>query len=100
MAELTGAQRKHLRGLAHHLKPVVHVGKNGLTETVVESIDQALDDHELIKVKLVDPQGRKRELAEEIADRSGGAWVGLVGKVVTLYRRQPDPEKRKVDLPS
>jgi RNA-binding protein len=99
MAELTGAQKKHLRGLAHHLKPVVHVGKSGLTDTVVESIDQALEDHELIKVKLVDPQGRKRELAEEIAGRSGGAWVGLVGKVVTLYRRQSDPEKRKVDFP-
>jgi len=99
MEELTGAQKKYLRGLAHHLKPVVQVGKSGVTEGVLESIGQALDVHELIKVKLTDPQGRKKELAEEIAGRSGGAWVGLVGNVVTLYLRQPDPEKRRIDLP-
>ena len=100
MAELTGARRKHLRGLAHHLKAVVQIGKNGLTDPVLASIDQALDDHELIKVRLVDPQGRKRELAAEIAERSGSVQVGLVGNVVTLYRRQPDPEKRRIELPS
>ena len=99
MHELTGAQKKYLRGLAHHLKPIVHIGKNGLTDTVLESVDRALDDHELIKVRLVDPQGRKKELADEIATRSGGAWVGLVGHVVTLYRRQPDPEKRRIEIP-
>ncbi|HEV8582992.1 MAG TPA: ribosome assembly RNA-binding protein YhbY [Thermoanaerobaculia bacterium] len=99
MQELTGAQKKYLRGMAHHLKPVVQVGRNGLTDAVLASIGQALDDHELIKVRLADPQGRKRELAEEIAEKSGGAWVGLVGNVVTLYRRQPDPEKRTIELP-
>ncbi|HEY7213075.1 MAG TPA: ribosome assembly RNA-binding protein YhbY [Thermoanaerobaculia bacterium] len=99
MTELTGARKKHLRGLAHHLKPVVQIGKNGLTEPVLASIEQALDDHELVKVRLADPQGRKKELAEEIAERSGSGQVGLVGNVVTLYRRQPDPEKRRVELP-
>lgn len=99
MQELSGTQRKHLRGLAHHLKPVVHVGKNGLTDPVLQSIDEALEDHELIKVRLVDPQGQKRELAGEIAERTGSVWVGLVGKVVTLYRQNPDPEERQVELP-
>lgn len=99
MTELTGAQKKYLRGLAHHQKPVVQLGKNGLTEPVLQSIEDALDAHELIKVRLVDPEGRKKELAEEIAGRTGSAWVGLVGHVVTLYRRQPDPEKRTIDLP-
>ena len=99
MAELSGAQKKYLRGLAHHQKPIVQLGKNGLTEPVLQSIDEALDNHELIKVRLVDPEGRKKELAEEIAERTGSAWVGLVGHVVTLYRRQPDPEKRTIDLP-
>ncbi len=100
MAELTGAQKKYLRGLAHHLKPVVQVGKNGVTDSVLELIGRALDDHELIKVRLVDPQGRKRELAGEIAEGTGGAWVGLVGNVVTLYRRHSDPEKRRIEIPS
>jgi RNA-binding protein len=99
MAELTGAQRKHLRGLAHHLKPVVQVGRNGLTDPVVQSIGEALADHELIKVRLADPQGQKRELAAEIAARTASVWVGLVGNVVTLYRQHPDPEERQVELP-
>ncbi|MFY9823775.1 MAG: ribosome assembly RNA-binding protein YhbY [Thermoanaerobaculia bacterium] len=99
MEPLTGAQRKHLRGLAHHVKPVVHVGRNGVTDPVLQEIEEALDSHELIKVKLVDPQGRKKELAEDLANRSGGTAVGLVGNVVTLYRQHPDPEKRKVEVP-
>jgi RNA-binding protein len=99
MDDLTGAQRKHLRGLAHHVKPVVHVGRHGLTDPVLHEIEEALDDHELIKVKLVEPQGRKKDLADEIAQRSGGTRVGLVGNVVTLYRQNPDPEQRKVEVP-
>ena len=99
MEELSGAQRKHLRGLAHHVKPVVHVGKNGVTDLVLQEVEEALDSHELIKVKLVDPQGRKKELAAELASRSGGTRVGLVGNIVTLYRQHPDPEKRKVEVP-
>lgn len=99
MEELSGAQRKHLRGLAHHVKPVVHVGRNGVTDPVLQEVEEALDYHELIKVKLVDPQGRKTELAAELASRSGGTRVGLVGNIVTLYRQHPDPEKRKVEVP-
>jgi RNA-binding protein len=99
MEELSGAQRNHLRGLAHHVKPVVYVGKNGVTDPVLQEVEEALDYHELIKVKLVDPQGRKKELADELASRSGGTRVGLVGNIVTLYRQHPDPEKRKVEVP-
>ncbi len=99
MDPLSGAQRKHLRGLAHHVKPVVHVGKNGVTDPVLQEVEEALDYHELIKVKLIDPQGRKKELAAELASRSGGTRVGLVGNIVTLYRQHPDPEKRKVEVP-
>jgi RNA-binding protein len=100
MAELTGAQKKHLRGLAHHLKPIVQVGRNGLTDPVLASIDQALGVHELIKVRLAESQGRKRELAETVAERSGSVQVGLVGNVVTLYRRHPDPQQRRIEIPS
>ena len=100
MAELTGAQRKYLRGMAHYLKPLVQMGKNGLTDGVIQSIDEALDIHELIKVRIADPGGQKRErLSHEIAERTHSEWVGMVGFVVTLYRQQADPEKRTIDLP-
>jgi len=98
MPELTGSQRKYLRGMAHYLKPIVQIGKNGLTDPVIESIDKALDDHELVKVRISGGDD-KRGMADEIAARTGSAWVGMVGFVLTLYRQQEDPEKRTIDLP-
>ncbi|HSG38081.1 MAG TPA: ribosome assembly RNA-binding protein YhbY [Thermoanaerobaculia bacterium] len=98
MPEITGAQRKYLRGMAHHLTPLVQVGKNGLTDAVVKSIDEALDIHELIKVRMGEPEDKKA-MADEIAQRTRSARVGLIGHIVILYRRQPDPEKRTIDLP-
>jgi RNA-binding protein len=98
MPELTGAQRKYLRGMAHYLKPIVQIGKNGLTDPVIESIDKALDDHELVKVRISGAED-KRGMADQIAERTDSAWVGMVGFVLTLYRQQEDPEKRTIDLP-
>ena len=98
MKELSGAQRKYLKGMAHHLNPIVQLGKNGLTDGVVQSIDEALDIHELIKVRLAGSE-EKKETADQIAQRTRSARVGLIGHTVILYRRQPDPEKRTIDLP-
>ena len=54
MNELTGYQRKYLRGLAHNLKPAIIIGKKGITEPVITEIKEALNKHELIKIKFVD----------------------------------------------
>ena len=96
MPELEGFQRKHLRGLAHSLKPVVHVGGGGLSEAVVRQVDEALGDHELIKVRLQEPEDKKA-MATELAERTGSALCGLVGHTVILYR--PDPEEPAIRLP-
>ena len=100
MSKLTGLQKRHLRGLAHHLKALVQVGKLGLTDSVVDEVDRALDSHELIKVRVSEAPGGRRELALALAARSAGQWVGTVGNVVTLYRRHADPKKRKIELPA
>ena len=86
---LTARQRKRLRGLAHALKPVVHVGEAGLSEAVVKATDAALEAHELIKVRLHDPEDKKAAAAE-LAEGSGAALCGLVGHTVILYRAHPD----------
>ncbi len=99
MSELSGAQKKYLRGLAHGLKPVVHVGRNGLTESVFESLDQALDSHELIKVKFSDHRDRKGELAATIDARLGSVQAGTIGHVAIFFRRARDPERRSIRLP-
>ncbi len=95
--ELTSAQRKRLRGLAHDLQPLVHVGKEGLTEAALAQIDRALDDHELIKVRFLAGKETKREIALEIENRLVCALAGLVGHIAIYYRPHADPEKRRVD---
>ncbi len=96
---LTGTQRKYLRGLAHELKPVVRLGKNGLTESALKAIDQALGDHELIKLRLGPTSGDKEVLAREIEDALGAYHAGSVGHVGIFYRRHEDPGQRKIRLP-
>ena len=96
MTELSSRQRKYLRGLAHPLEPVVHVGKDGVTEPLLAQIDRALSDHELIKIRFVGGKEEKAELVAEIVERTGASEAGTVGHVAILYRRQPDsPESKK-----
>lgn len=93
--ELTGQQRKHLRGLAHALRPVVQVGEAGLSGAVLGALDAALRDHELVKVRLRQPEDKKAA-ARELAERSGAHLCGVVGHTVILYRRREDDPKIEV----
>ena len=94
--ELDGAQRRHLRGLAHPLKPVVFVGESGLSDAVLKAVDEALDAHELVKIRLRQPRDKK-QAARELAEASSAALCGVVGHTVVLYR--PNPESPKLELP-
>lgn len=85
---LTGAQRQKLRGRAHGLEPVVLVGHAGVTDAVVEAVDQALLAHELIKVRLHQPEDKRADAAL-LAERARAALCGLVGHTVILYRPHP-----------
>ena len=88
---LTARQRSQLKARAHALEPVVHVGNAGLTDKVAAEIDRALTAHELIKVKVTEPDRRVRdEICEAIAERAGAANVQRVGKVLVLWRPKPD----------
>jgi len=89
---LNGRQRRHLRGLANPMKPIVHVGEAGLNEAVVRATDAALRDHELIKVKLHQPPDKKAT-AIALAEQTGAELCGLVGHTLILYRRDPDAPK-------
>ena len=97
--ELAGYERRALRALAHDLEPLVHVGRDGLAEGVLRSLDEALGAHELIKVRFVDQKEQRKQLAAEIAEALDAAVAGVVGHVAVLYRPHPRPEKRKIRLP-
>ncbi|HPC82830.1 MAG TPA: YhbY family RNA-binding protein [Thermoanaerobaculaceae bacterium] len=96
--ELRGSQRKHLRGLAHELRPAVQVGKEGLSGAVLAAVEDAFAQLELIKVKLAGDRRERASMATTIEESLGCACVGLIGSIGIFYRRHPDPEKRRIDL--
>lgn len=92
--ELTGRQKRQLRGLGHHLNPVVYVGREGPSEAVIRKVAVELENHELIKVKA--GEGCLETIAEVAAAVSavtGAAVVQTIGHVALLYkRRAKDPQ--------
>lgn len=89
--KLTERQRRHLRGLAHGLKPVIQIGNAGLTDGVTAETVRALHDHELIKVRFSGADRAAREAGlESLAARTDSALVTRIGHVAVLYRPRPD----------
>ncbi|MET0292654.1 MAG: ribosome assembly RNA-binding protein YhbY [Steroidobacteraceae bacterium] len=89
--ELTEKQRRHLKGLAHHLNPVIRVGNAGISPSVVAETVRALNDHELIKVKVVAADRDDRDAAIGLlASESGASLVVRIGHVAILYKAHPD----------
>ena len=88
---LTQKQRRHLRRLAHQLKPIVIIGQRGLTEGVLTEVDSGLRAHELIKVKINsgDRENRRRML-EAICGTLDAESIQAIGHTITLYRRHPN----------
>lgn len=87
---LNAAQKRNLRGLAHHLKPVVTVADKGLSENVIAEIERALNDHELIKVKLRADREARKAWAQKIASLCEAEWVQSIGQVACFYRKHPE----------
>jgi len=81
--------------MAHHMEPVVQVGQGGVSARVVAAVEEALLTHELIKVRLHDPDDKKA-LAAALAETTGAALCGLVGHTVILYR--PHPEQPRIRI--
>lgn len=95
---LSQKQIRHLRSLAHHLKPVVWVGQHGLRDSVIEEINQALESHELIKVKIVAEKAERVAMIEQITTATQSIGVQHIGQIAVLFRR--NLQKPQVVLPS
>ena len=90
---------KQLRAIGHRLKPVVTIAGKGLTEGVINELDRALTDHELIKVKLaVGSREARAEMARQISAQTGAEIVQSIGNVIVLLRRSPTPDPRLSNL--
>jgi RNA-binding protein len=96
--ELSEKQRRHLRGLAHALKPVIRVGNAGLTDALASETARALHDHELIKVKGPGGDREARDgLFNALAQRTASALIHRIGNVAVLYR--PNATLPKIMIP-
>ena len=99
--QLSGRQVRYLRGLGHHLKPLVMLGREGLDKNVITAVDEVLRAHELVKIKIGNGclLGRQ-EAADMVAERTGAAVVQILGRTVLLFRANPDRNgDQRISLP-
>jgi RNA-binding protein len=99
MNNLSSSDRSFLRSQAHHLEPVVLIGKNGISDGTVEAVNKALEARELIKIKFREFKDNKQSISDEIAASANCHVVGMIGHTVILYRQNSDPEKQNICLP-
>jgi RNA-binding protein len=99
MTELNAAQRAYLKRLAHPLKPLVHIGKGGVTDALQTTVDQVLTARELIKIKFVGSKDEKDTLVSQLVNDTHCELVGIIGYTAILYRPHPQKDKRKIVLP-
>ena len=86
---LTESQKKHLRGLAHHLKPVIQIGAGGVTPALANELERTLDHHELIKIKVrAGDRAARDAVIEAILDKSNGMLINRIGNVAIVYRQR------------
>lgn len=95
--KLSNKQKQFLKGEAHHLKPVVMIGANGLTEGVLAEIENALQFHELIKIKVsAEERETKKLICDAIVRETNAIQVQLIGSILTLFKQS---EEKKITLP-
>jgi len=95
---LTGKQKNYLRGVAHSMNPVVMIGNKGVTDSVLNEIDLALNQHELIKIKLPsNSKAEKAALIAQISSTTNSEPVQIIGRIGVLYRAN---DEAKIMLPT
>ncbi len=97
---MKGKERAELRSEAHHLTPTVHIGQHGLTPALINSLDDALRTRELVKVKLGNKDDTKpKDVANALALATNSDVVQVIGRTATLFRENPEMDKKRGDIP-
>lgn len=97
---ITGKQRAFLRKLGHELQPIFQIGKEGLSDTVLGAIDEALEKRELIKISILEnAMLDARGTCDEAAARLNAEPVQAIGNRFVLYRRSGSEKNRKIEIP-
>ena len=91
--QMDAKTRKRLKQIAHHLDPIIAIGDQGLTDSVAAEVERALTDHELIKIKIHNPDRDARaQLGKQLAESTDATIVQRIGKVIVLFRPNPEPK--------
>lgn len=93
MSALTNARIRELKARAQLMKPMLKVGHDGLSAAFLAALEEALSHHELVKVKFADFKDQKKELAPQLAEKTGSQLIMRVGNVAVIYREKPAEEK-------
>lgn len=98
--QLSGKELRHLRGLGHHLSELSMIGKEGITDNLVKSVQDNLVAHELVKIRIQDTCTLERkEAVAQLAAAVSAAVVQILGKTALIYRPNPDlDEDKKISL--
>lgn len=97
---ITGKQRAYLRKIGHDLQPIFQIGKEGLTDTVITAIDEALEKREIIKLSILETAMLDtRMTCDEVAKRLLAEPVQAIGSKFVIYRKSSDEKNRKIQLP-
>jgi RNA-binding protein len=91
--------RNYLRKRAHEIKPIVMVGKSGFDQRITAALEEALQSHELVKVRFVDYKASRVEISQQLADSCQAELVTVIGNVAVVYREQSDPALRRFHPP-
>ncbi|MGG7056710.1 ribosome assembly RNA-binding protein YhbY [Clostridium nigeriense] len=95
---ITGKQRAYLRGLANNMDPIFQLGKNGIEETFLKQLEEALEARELIKIKVLENSGLvAREASNTICEKIGCEGIQAIGSKIVLYKKSS--KKPKIELP-
>ncbi|MDH5736000.1 MAG: ribosome assembly RNA-binding protein YhbY [Gammaproteobacteria bacterium] len=91
---LSKDQIKHLLKLTHHLKPIISIGQNGITDNVMNELDIALNHHELVKIKIAgEDRDARQAMIQQLCDQTSAEKIQAIGKTLTLFRRNPEKPK-------
>ena len=93
--KISSKDKQKLKGLAHSIKPSVIIGKEGASKSTINSINNVLENKELIKVKFNLFKNEKDAIAKEIEDSCNATIVGQIGNILILFKQSPDIDKRK-----
>lgn len=95
---LSNKQKKFLKGVAHHMRPLVQVGKNGCTDSLIKELDNVLASHELVKVKIMtDDQSDFQSLASELEKSTNAELIQKVGHMALFFRQKEDQSAFDLD---